>query len=100
MPLEALSLRNVIGSSQHKITKITKATVTFSETLGGLVNNQPILTKIFNDNMNEASPLINEDKEVLIKSSYNSNSFVEIKQNEPQPMTIKSATYKFSVNDL
>ena len=100
MPLEALSFRNVIGSSQHKITKITKATVTFSETLGGLVNDEPILSKNFNDNMNEASPLINEDRKVLIKSSYQDNSFVEIKQNEPQPMTIKSVTYKFSVNDL
>ena len=50
--------------------------------------------------MNEASPLINGDKEVLITSSYQGNSFVEIKQNEPQPMTIKSVTYKFNVNSL
>jgi hypothetical protein len=100
MPLEALTLRNTVGSSQHKLTKITKVSITFSETLGGLVNNSAIFSKTFNDNMNEASPLINEDREVLIKSSYNSNSFVKIKQNEPQPMTIKSVTYKFNVNDL
>ena len=100
MPLEALSLRNVIGSSQHKITKITKASITFSETLGGLVNDKAVFSKTFNNNMNEASPLINGDKEVLITSSYQGNSFVEIKQNEPQPMTIKSVTYKFNVNSL
>ena len=100
MPLEALSLRNVIGSSQHKLTKITKASITFTETLGGLVNNEPVFSKTFNDNMNEVSPLINGDKEVLITSSYEGNSFVEIKQNEPQPMTVKSITYNFSVNDL
>jgi hypothetical protein len=52
MPLEALTLRNTVGSSQHKLTKITKVSITFSETLGGLVNNSAIFSKTFNDNMN------------------------------------------------
>lgn len=104
MPIESLALSNIIGTSQHKIKKIDSIIVRFANTLGGKIVDSdgveiPIFSRSLLDNMNEAPKLNNEDEEIIVGTNWDNLGQIEIRQDEPQPMTIKSITYKVTIND-
>jgi len=104
MPIESLALSGMIGTSQHKDKRIHEIVVRFADTLGGKIidgagNEVIIPARSLNNNMNEAPPLFNGDQEIKVATGWDKLGQIEIIQDEPQPMTIKSITYKVTIND-
>ncbi len=103
MPMEVSALSNLIGSSQGKEKRIDRAIIRFKDTRGGQIisddENIPILARDLDDNMNETTPLFSGDLDVDIASDWDKLGYVTITQTEPQPMMVKSITYKVTVND-
>jgi hypothetical protein len=103
MPMEVSNLSQVIGSSQGKDKRIDRVTIRFKDTRGGEVISDndtiPIPFRSLNDNMNETVPVFNEDLDVVIASDWDKPGLVTVTQTEPQPMMLKSITYKVTVND-
>ena len=103
MPIEMSTLQGVIGTSQHKISRITRANVRFSDTNGGKIvhNSNTILipARSTNDNMNETPPLFSGDREVVIGGNPDTIVQLSVIQDGPQPMTIKSINYNVDIND-
>lgn len=102
MPLEAVSLSNAIGTSQHKKQTVSQIVVTFQDTSGGMIlnnNNEtiPILTRSTINNQNETTPLFAGDQEITVGNNWDNKGQVTIFQEAPQPMTIKSITYKVNI---
>lgn len=103
MPLEASSLAQVIGSSQHKTMRIDTAIISFQDTNGGQIisndDNLIISARSLFDNQNETPPLFAGDEEIIIAGNWGSDAQIEVIQSDPQPMTLKSITYKATIND-
>lgn len=103
MPLEAQSLSQVIGSTQGKLNRIDTASIRFENTNGGKVvsgeNTIVIPARSTNNNMNETPSLFDGDKEIRTGGTWGTISQLSVVQDGPQPMTIKSITYKITVND-
>jgi hypothetical protein len=104
MPIESLALSSIIGTSQHKVKRIDSVIVRFADTLGGKVidsdgTETPITSRSLTDNMNEAPSLSNGDEEIILATGWDKLGQIEIVQDGPQPMTIKSITYKVTIND-
>ncbi len=49
--------------------------------------------------MNEAPKLSNKDEEIIVGTNWDNLGQIELIQDGPQPMTIKSITYKVTIND-
>ena len=49
--------------------------------------------------MNEVPDLNSGDEEIIIGTGWDKLGQIEIIQDGPQPMTIKSITYKVTIND-
>lgn len=104
MPIESLALSGIIGTSQHKVKRIDSVVIRFDKTLGGKVidsnnNETPITARSLVDNMNEVPDLNSGDEEIILGTGWDRLGQIEIIQDGPQPMTIKSITYKVSIND-
>lgn len=104
MPIESLALSGIIGTSQHKIKRIDSVVIRFDKTLGGKIidfnnNETPITARSLVDNMNEVPDLNSGDEEIILGTGWDRLGQIEIIQDEPQPMTIKSITYKVTIND-
>jgi hypothetical protein len=103
LPLEASALGSIIGTSQHKDKKISGVVIRFYDSVGGkiIVNDKQIdiIERSSLNNMNETVPLFTGDKEITIAGNWDKYGQIEIVQNEPQPLNIKSITYKVTVND-
>lgn len=103
MPMEVSALFSLIGSSQGKEKRIDRAIIRFKDTRGGQIisdnENIPILSRSLDDNMNETTPIFSGDLDVDIASDWDKVGYVTITQTEPQPMMVKSITYKVTVND-
>jgi hypothetical protein len=105
MPLEALGLANFLGSSQGKEKRVDTVEVKFADTRGAEIvlerngNLVPVPFRSVDNNMNEAVPLFNGDKKITLADGWGYQSIISIQQSEPQPITVKSITYKVSVND-
>lgn len=104
MPIESLALSGIIGTSQHKVKRIDSVVIRFDKTLGGKIidfnnNETPITARSLVDNMNEVPDLNSGDEEIILGTGWDRLGQIEIIQDEPQPMTIKSITYKVTIND-
>lgn len=104
MPIESLALSGIIGTSQHKIKRIDSVVIRFDKTLGGKIidfnnNETPITARSLVDNMNEVPDLNSGDEEIILGTGWDRLGQIEIIQDGPQPMTIKSITYKVTIND-
>lgn len=105
MPIEATVLSKIMGTSQHKDKRINALVIRFADTLGGKIINSdtgietPLPARSLNNNMNEAPPLFNGDLEITVGTGWDKKGQIEILQEDPQPMTIKSITYRVTVND-
>lgn len=110
MPIESITLQSIFGSTQGKLKTIDSAIVRFKETRGGKIvvekkeENQknieiPINARSFKDKQNKVVPLFTGDQDLTIASGYSRQSFINIESSEPQPMTIKSITFRGTVND-
>lgn len=104
MPIESLALSGIIGTSQHKVKRIDSVVIRFDKTLGGKIidsnnNETPITARSLVDNMNEVPDLNSGDEEIIIGTDWDKLGQIEIIQDGPQPMTIKSITYKVTIND-
>jgi len=103
MPIEATALSSILGTSQHKDKRIDGVVIKFDKTRGGkiITDNEtiPIPARSFADKMNEVPALFSGDKEVTIATGWDKYGQIQIIQDEPQPMSIKSITYKVTVND-
>lgn len=103
MPLEATILQGAIGTSQHKIKRVHSATITFKNTRGGqiITNNATvdINARGSSDFMNKTPDLFTGDREVTLAAGYDNLGQIELRQSEPQPIMVKSITYKMTVND-
>ena len=89
------------NKSQHKKTRVDRLFISFQDTLGGNVEvgdyTIPVLARSLNDDMGEVPPLTEGDEELILGSTWGITQ-VTIEQQEPQPMTIKSISYKLTVN--
>ena len=104
MPIESLALSGIIGTSQHKVKRIDSVVIRFDKTLGGKIidfnnNETPITARSLVDNMNEVPDLNSGDEEIILGTGWDRLGQIEIIQDGPQPMTIKSITYKVTIND-
>ena len=104
MPIESLALSGIIGTSQHKVKRIDSVIIRFDKTLGGKIidsnnNETPITSRSLVDNMNEVPDLNSGDQEIILGTGWDRLGQIEIIQDGPQPMTIKSITYKVTIND-
>lgn len=103
MPLEITALQGILGTTQHKIARLTRINVRFLDTNGGKALYKdsviPISARSFNNNMNETPPLFSGDVEVVVGGTPDTIEQVSIIQDGPQPMTIKSINYNVEVND-
>ena len=104
MPIESLALSGIIGTSQHKVKRIDSVIIRFDKTLGGKIidsnnNETPITSRSLVDNMNEVPDLNSGDEEIILGTGWDRLGQIEIIQDGPQPMTIKSITYKVTIND-
>lgn len=104
MPIESLALSGIIGTSQHKVKRIDSVIIRFDKTLGGKIidfnnNETPITARSLVDNMNEVPDLNSGDEEITLGTGWDRLGQIEIIQDGPQPMTIKSITYKVTIND-
>ena len=104
MPIESLALSGIIGTSQHKVKRIDSVVIRFDKTLGGKIidfnnNETPITARSLVDNMNEVPDLSSGDEEIILGTGWDRLGQIEIIQDGPQPMTIKSITYKVTIND-
>lgn len=103
MPIEAQALSQVIGSTQGKLNRIDTVSVRFADTNGGKIisgeNEVVIPARSTNNNMNETPALFEGDKEIRTGGTWGTISQISVIQDGPQPMTIKSVTYKVTVND-
>ena len=103
MPIEATSLSQVVGSTQHKMSRVDRVNIRLSDTNGGKIiegnNTLVIPARSVDNNMNQAPALFSGDVEVVIGSGYNSITQISVIQDGPQPMTLKSIAYKVEVND-
>ena len=104
MPIESLALSGIIGTSQHKVKRIDSVVIRFDKTLGGKIidfnnNETPITSRSLVDNMNEVPDLSSGDEEIILGTGWDRLGQIEIIQDGPQPMTIKSITYKVTIND-
>lgn len=103
MPIEVTALSKAIGSTQHKTTRIDTVVLSFQDTNGGRIfaanNTIDISARSTFDSMNITPPLFEGDINVTTIGSYEEKGQISILQDGPQPMTIKSITYKTTVND-
>lgn len=112
MPIEVRSLIQAMGSTQGKISRVDTVIVKVENTNGGKITSKTtkegdittetedfILARSLNNNQNEVTPLFDGDIEVRVAASWESASQISVIQFGPQPMTIKSITYKTTVND-
>lgn len=103
MPMESVSLSGAIGASQHKEKRIDRVVISFQESAGGKITSSsdtiPITARSTNNNMNQAPPLFTGNREVTVGTGWDRSGQIEIIQDGPQPMTVKSITYKITVND-
>ena len=102
MPIEVQSLAQAIGSTQGKITRIDTVIIKVENTNGGKIISDTTIdipARSTNNNMNEAPALFEGDIEVRVGGSWESLGQISVLQAGPQPMTVKSITYKTTVND-
>lgn len=103
MPIEVLALRNSLGYTIHKEVRIDRLNLTFQDTSGGqIITNERTFDmperSTFN-NMNETTPLFSGNKEIIIGTNWDQVGQIQVIQSQPQPMTLKSISYKTTVND-
>jgi len=103
MPIEASGLSKILGSSQGKVKRIDSIIIRFKETRGGqvLFNDETvdIVSRSVDNAMNRGLELFNGNRDLTIATGWDTEGIISIQQQEPQPMTIKSITYKVTVND-
>jgi hypothetical protein len=103
MPIEASSLSGVIGSSQGKEKRIDTIVVNLQETRGAKIllsgKSSPVPFRSVDDNMNRGLNLFSGNREVTVAGGWDKDVSLGVTQSEPQPLTIKSITYKVTVND-
>ena len=92
------------GSSQGKLKRIDKIIIRVLETRGGSYINavgkeQGILNRSLNNDMNRVTPFLSGDVELNFGDIWNRDGRIEIRSNEPQPMTIQSITYYVDTSD-
>lgn len=103
MPIELQALAGVIGSTQGKINRIDTIILRVENTNGGkiLSGGKEIIipARSTNNNMNQAPALFEGDIEIRIGGNWANIGQISVIQDGPQPMTLKSITYKTTVND-
>lgn len=103
MPIEVTALEGVIGTTQHKTSRIPRINIRFSDTNAGKIisgsNTISIPARSTNNNMYQTPPLFSGDVEVTIGGTPGTITQLSVIQDGPQPMTLKSINYNVEVND-
>ncbi|MEA2037951.1 MAG: ubiquitin-activating E1 FCCH domain-containing protein [Nanoarchaeota archaeon] len=87
-----LNSGSVSGSSQDKVTQISKVFVRFNESLGCTVGNGTVMDTIvfrkWGDSMDQAPSLFTGDKEVMFPSEHVKNKYIYVEQTQPLPLHV------------
>lgn len=92
------------GSSQGKIRRIHKLVIRFLDTLGGKAGKykgklDELSRRAPGTPMGQPSPIFSNDHEMEFPGDYDFDSFVEIRQDQPLPMTISAIMPRMVASD-